>query len=86
MVAGAQRTFEMIEMDGGVDSVVGVGLGSWGDRGRLSEIQPHIFWIAERDVYFMEISTVPGIVPGRCGGRKQCYLARPKSHTLCNII
>ena len=33
------------------------------------------FWIAERAVYFMEISTEPGIVPGRCGGRVQCARA-----------
>ena len=34
------------------------------------------YWISERGVCFTEISTVPGIVPGRCGGRVQCVGAR----------
>ena len=38
VVTGARRSFEMGEMGGGVNSVVGVGVRSWGDRGRLREI------------------------------------------------
>ena len=38
MVTGARRSFEMSEMGGGVNSVVGVGVRSWGDRARLREI------------------------------------------------
>ena len=38
VVTGARRSFEMGEMGGGVNSVVGVGVRSWGDHGRLREI------------------------------------------------
>ena len=55
---------------------------SWeieGDFGRYWEIvgdTTAYFLIAEREVYFKEISTAPGIVPGRCGGRVRCVGAR----------
>ena len=38
VVTGGRRTFEVCAMDGGVDSLDPVSLGSWGDHGRLSEI------------------------------------------------
>ena len=34
------------------------------------------FWIAEREDYIAEISTLPGIFPRRCGGRVQHVGAR----------
>ena len=38
-------------------------------------------WIAQREVYFMEISTVPGIVPGPCGSRTRRPSSRAASVT-----
>ena len=55
VVTGAQRTFEMIEMDGGVDSLDSVSLGSWGDHGRLSEIAAVTLWGWARRAHVTEI-------------------------------
>ena len=52
-----------------------------GDLGRFCEIQPHTFWIAERTYFIAEISSVPGIVVRRCGGRTR----QPTPHSCLTV-